>query len=63
MKGSRFREEQIPHALGQAETGTLTEVCLATEITAYGLHPNFPPFISRDRRLIRPPGAELLIPV
>jgi RHS repeat-associated protein len=24
-----------------------------------GLHPNFPPIISRDRWLFRPPGAEL----
>jgi len=28
----------------------------------YGLHPNFPPFISRDRRLFRPPGA-VAVPV
>jgi len=33
---------------------------LTVDEVADGLHPNFPPFISRDRRLMGPPGAVLV---
>jgi len=34
----------------------ITATTLRTGLGPY-MHPDFPPFISRDRRLFRPPGA------